>query len=186
MNNGLLIFDKLYHNTYNATVNIKQKELVFMPIVLARIDDRLLHGQVATSWVRATNTQVIVVVDEFLPDDPVQVKVLKLAAPPAVKVYVMKPDKIAEKLKQGVLDNYNVMLIFAGVEAPMRLRQMGVKLDSINYGGMRFKEGRTQLNKTISMTDAERNISKEMSNTGIELEHRQLFSDTKIDITPML
>ncbi len=157
-----------------------------MPIVLARIDDRLLHGQVATSWVRATNTQVIVVVDEFLPDDLVQVKVLKLAAPPNVKVYVMKPDKIAEKLKQGVLDNYNVMLIFAGVEAPMRLCQLGVELDSINYGGMRFKEGRTQLNKTISMTEEERNISKEISKMGIELEYRQLFSDNKVDIVSLL
>ena len=70
-----------------------------MEIVLSRVDDRLLHGQVATSWVRTLSPQVIVVIDEKLPDDKVQVQILKVAAPPGTKVYVMKPEKITEKIK---------------------------------------------------------------------------------------
>ncbi len=157
-----------------------------MPIVLARIDDRLLHGQVATTWVRATETQVIVVVDDKLPNDPVQVKVLKVATPPTTKVYVMEPEKLADKMKQGILDKYNVMLIFAGIEAPLRLLEAGIKLESINVGGMRFKEGRKQLAKTISMTEEEISIAKKISEMGVELEHRQVFSDKKVDVIPML
>ena len=157
-----------------------------MSIVLARVDDRLLHGQVATSWVKATDPQVVVVVDDKLPDDPLQTQILKMAAPNGVKVYVMTPEKITEKLKAGVLDAYRVMLIFAGVEAPLKLIEAGVELPSLNVGGMRFREGRERISKTISMTPEEKAITRRISETGIEIEHRQLHSDGKIDVMSML
>ena len=157
-----------------------------MAIVLARVDDRLLHGQVATSWVRAMEPQLAVVVDDKLPDDTIQVQILKMAAPSGVKVYVMTPEKIAEKLLSGALDSYRVMLIFAGVEAPLKLLELGVKLSSINFGGMRFKEGRKKIGKTISMTPEEIEITKKIAGMGVTLEHRQLHSDSKVDVVSML
>ncbi len=157
-----------------------------MSIVLARVDDRLLHGQVATSWVRTTDPQVVVVVDDKLPDDPIQVQILKVAAPVGVKVYVMTPEKIIEKLKAGVLDAYRVMLIFAGVHAPKKLLDAGISIPSLNIGGMRFKEGRERLSKTISMTAEEKEITREISKMGVELEHRQLHSDSKVDVMSLL
>lgn len=78
------------------------------------------------------------------------------------------------------------MLIFAGVEAPLKLLELGVKISSINIGGMRFKEGRTQLDKTISMTPEEREIAKKIAAMGVELEHRQVNTDSKMDVVPLL
>lgn len=157
-----------------------------MAIVLARVDDRLIHGQVATNWIKVMAPQMVVVVDDKLPDDPLQVQILKLAAPPGVKVYVQTPEKIGAKLLSGALDAYRVMLIFAGLEAPMKLLELGVKLTSINIGGMRFKEGRVQLDKTISMTPAEREMAKKIAAMGVELEHRQVNTDSKMDVVPLL
>ena len=157
-----------------------------MSIVLARIDDRLIHGQVATNWLKVTGPQMVVVVDDKLPDDPLQVQILKMAAPPGIKVYVQTPEKIGGKLLSGALDAYKIVLIFAGVEAPMKLLQMGVKIPSINIGGMRFREGRDKLSKTISMTPQEREIAKRIAAMGVELEHRQLHSDSKMDVVPLL
>lgn len=157
-----------------------------MAIVLARVDDRLIHGQVATNWIKVTAPQMVVVVDDKLPDDQLQVNILKMAAPPGVKVYVQTPEKIGGKLLSGALDNYKIMLIFAGLEAPMKLLELGVKLPSINIGGMRFKEGRTQLSKTISMTPMEREMAKKIAAMGVELEHRQVNTDSKMDVVPLL
>ena len=157
-----------------------------MSIVLARVDDRLIHGQVATNWIKVMAPQMVVVVDDKLPDNQLQVNILKMAAPPGVKVYVMQPEKIAVKLLSGALDAYRIMLIFAGVEAPLKLLELGVKIPSINIGGMRFKEGREQLDKTISMTPAEREIAKKIAAMGVELEHRQVNTDSKMDVVPLL
>lgn len=157
-----------------------------MPIVVARIDDRLLHGQVVTSWMRATSPQVVVVADEKLSDDPVQVKILKAAAPSDVRVYVMPPEKLAEKLKAGILDSYRTMLIFAGMEAPLKLLEAGIKLDSVNLGGMRFQEGRRQLSRAVSMTEEEISMARKITAMGVELEHRQLYEDNKQNVTDMI
>lgn len=157
-----------------------------MPIVLARVDDRLLHGQVATSWVRTTDPQVVVVVDDKLPNDPIQVQVLKVAAPVGVKVYVMTPEKIIEKLKAGVLDAYRVMLIFAGVHAPMKLLEAGIEIPSLNIGGMRSGQGRERISKTICMTEEEKEITRKIAQRGVEIEHRQLHSDSKTDVMSLL
>lgn len=157
-----------------------------MPIVLARVDDRLIHGQVATNWIKVTAPQMVVVVDDKLPDDQLQVNILKMAAPQGVKVYVQTPEKFGAKLLSGVLDSYKIMLIFAGVEAPLKLLEMGVRLPSINIGGMRFREGRTQLSKTISMTPEEKEITRKIAAMGVEVEHRQVNSDSKMDVIPLL
>lgn len=157
-----------------------------MAIVLARVDDRLIHGQVATNWIKVTAPQIVVVVDDKLPDDPLQVQILRLAAPPGVKVYVQTPEKIGGKLLSGALDSYRVMLIFAGLEAPLKLLEMGVPIPSVNIGGMRFREGREQLSKTISMTPQERQMGKKIIAMGVELEHRLLNSDSKMDVGPLL
>lgn len=157
-----------------------------MEIVLSRVDDRLLHGQVATSWVRTFTPQVIVVVDEKLPDNKVQVQILKVAAPPGTKVYVMKPEKLTQKIKAGVLNNYKVMFIFAGLEAPKYMIDNGVPIKSLNIGGMRFQEGRERLSKTISMTPEEKKIAKELIDKGIELEHRQVVTDNKLPVSKIL
>lgn len=157
-----------------------------MAIVLARIDDRLIHGQVVTSWMRALAPQVIVVADSRIPEDPIQVQILKGAAPPGVKVYVMTPEKISEKLLAGILDSYRVMLLFTGLEAPWKLLEQGVVIPSLNLGGMRFQAGRRQLSKAVCMTPEEMVLARRIIGSGVELEHRQLFDDKKQDVGTML
>lgn len=58
-------------------------------IVLIRIDDRLIHGQVVTQWIKDTNGNRILIVDDKLVNDRMMMRILKAAAPPGVKVEVM-------------------------------------------------------------------------------------------------
>ena len=157
-----------------------------MAIVVARIDDRLIHGQVTTNWVRSNEIQVIVVVDDKLATDEMQISVLKMAAPSNIKLYVLPTDKFIEKYKAGILDKYKVMLIFNNPFAPLKLIENDIKINSINIGGMRFKEGRKQLIKAVSVTNEEREAIKSMIHHGVEVEHRQLQSDTKIYLKDIL
>lgn len=157
-----------------------------MAIVVARIDDRLIHGQVTTNWVRSNEIQVIVVVDDKLATDEIQISVLKMAAPSNVKLYVLPVDKFIEKFKAGILDKYKVMLIFNNPFAPLKLIENGIKINSINLGGMRFKEGRRQLTKAVSVSDAEAEALKSIISHGVEVEHRQLQADTKVYLKDIL
>lgn len=157
-----------------------------MGIIISRVDDRLIHGQVATSWIRGMNIEVVVVVDDAIANDPTQISILKVAAPAEVKIYALSVDKFIEKYKKGILDNYRVMIVFENVKAPLSLVEKGIELSSLNVGGMRFKEGRKQLNKALSVSEEEAQIIRKIAGYGVEVEHRQLTADTKIDILTLL
>jgi PTS system mannose-specific IIB component len=157
-----------------------------MPIILNRVDDRLIHGQVVTNWIRSNDIQVIVIVDEALAKDELQQSILKLATPPGVKLYTMAPESFAKKYKAGILDQYRVMLVFANVLAPLALVQAGIDLKVVNIGGMRFKEGRRQIAKAISVSPQEEQAIREMALQGVEIEHRMVITDPKVNVIDLL
>lgn len=157
-----------------------------MGIIVSRVDDRLIHGQVATSWIRGNNIQVVVVVDDAIAANSTQVSILKVSAPAEIKIYAQSVDKFVEKFNKGILDNYRVMLVFENLEVPLRLIEKGIPITSLNLGGMRFKEGRRQITKALSVSQEEENAIKKLCDLGIEVEHRQLSSDTKVEVKSLL
>ena len=64
--------------------------------VLARIDTRLLHGQVATNWTKATNPNRIIVVSDSVSKDDLRKKLIEQAAPPGVRAHVIPLDKLVQ------------------------------------------------------------------------------------------
>lgn len=157
-----------------------------MGIIISRVDDRLIHGQVATSWIRGNNVNVVVVVDDKIASDGTQVSILKLSAPAGIKVYAQSVNKFVEVYNKGILNDYRVMLVFENVYAPLELIKKGVPLHSLNIGGMRFKEGRRQVSKALSVSLEEEKVIREISAYGVEVEHRQLATDTKVDVLTLL
>lgn len=157
-----------------------------MGIIVSRVDDRLIHGQVATSWIRGNNIQVVVVVDDAIAANSTQVSILKVSAPAEIKIYAQSVNKFVEKFNKGILDNYRVMLVFENLEVPLRLIEKGIPITSLNLGGMRFKEGRRQITKALSVSQEEENAIKKLCDLGIEVEHRQLSSDTKVEVKSLL
>ena len=76
-------------------------------IVLIRIDDRLIHGQVVTQWIKDTNGNRILIVDDKLVNDRMMMRILKAAAPPGVKVEVMTVADAETELKQDAVPGEN-------------------------------------------------------------------------------
>ena len=157
-----------------------------MSIIVGRVDDRLIHGQVATSWIRGQNIQVVVLVDDKIAANKTQISILKVSAPAGVKLYVQSVDKFVEKYNQGILDSCRVMLVFENVHTPLELVKKGIDLKSLNLGGVRFKEGRRQISKALSVSEDEERDIRELNDLGVEVEHRQLVSDQKVDVLTLL
>ena len=80
-------------------------------IVLIRIDDRLIHGQVVTQWIKDTNGNRILIVDDKLVNDRMMMRILKAAAPPGVKVEVMTVADAEKELKQDAVPGENIVIL---------------------------------------------------------------------------
>lgn len=157
-----------------------------MGIIISRVDDRLIHGQVATSWIRGMNIEVVVVVDDAIANNPTQISILKVSAPAEIKIYALSVDKFVEKYNKGILDKYRTMLVFENVFSPLALIEKGIPIKSLNLGGMRFKDGRRQITKALSVSEDEEKAIRKIHELGVEVEHRQLTADSKTDVLTLL
>ena len=157
-----------------------------MKISLARIDDRLIHGQVVTSWSKETRCERIIIVNDEVAEDVMRKFLLEQVAPPGVKSSVLGIDKAIRVFNNPKYADVNAMLLFTNPTDVLRMVEGGVALKSINIGGMSFKEGKKQITGTISVNDQDIEAFKKLNEKGIELEIRKVSSDSKINLMTKL
>jgi len=157
-----------------------------MKIALARIDDRLIHGQVATIWSKETKCQRIIVCNDDVANDEIRKTLLTQVAPPGVQSHVVSIDKAVRVINNPKYENDIVLLLFTNPTDVLRLIEAGIDIKSINIGGMSFKEGKTQLTGAVSVNDEDIKSFRALNDKNVELEIRKVASDSKSYIMPLI
>nr|WP_306309174.1 PTS mannose transporter subunit IIAB [Xenorhabdus anantnagensis] len=157
-----------------------------MKIALARIDDRLIHGQVATRWTKETNVKRIIVVSDEVAQDAVRSTLLKQVAPPGVSAHVIDVAKCVRVYNNPKYAGERVMLLFTNPTDVLSIVEGGVNIESINIGGMAFHQGKTQINNAISVDGTDIEAFEKLNSRGIELEARKVASDTRLNMMDLL
>ncbi|WP_099118557.1 PTS mannose transporter subunit IIAB [Xenorhabdus ishibashii] len=157
-----------------------------MKIALARIDDRLIHGQVATRWTKETNVKRIIVVSDEVTQDTVRSTLLKQVAPPGVSAHVIDVAKCVRVYNNPKYAGERVMLLFTNPTDVLRIVEGGVAIESVNIGGMAFRQGKTQINNAISVDKTDIEAFEKLNSRGIELEARKVASDTRLNMMDLL
>lgn len=158
----------------------------YMNIGLARIDDRLIHGQVATRWTKETNVTRIIVVSDEVAADHVRKTLLTQVAPPGVTAHVVDIAKMIRVWNNPKYGGDRVMLLFTNPTDVERLVEAGVKIPSVNIGGMAFRQGKTQVNNAVSVDDKDIAAFKKLNERGIELEVRKVSSDQRLKMMDLI
>ncbi|CAM6920325.1 PTS mannose transporter subunit IIAB [Enterobacter asburiae] len=158
----------------------------YMVIGLARIDDRLIHGQVATRWTKETNVRRIIVVSDEVAADTVRKTLLTQVAPPGVTAHVVDVAKMIRVYNNPKYAGERVMLLFTNPTDVERIVEGGVKITSVNIGGMAFRQGKTQVNNAISVDAKDIEAFNKLNARGIELEARKVSTDQKLKMMDLI
>jgi PTS system mannose-specific IIB component len=158
----------------------------YMVIGLARIDDRLIHGQVATRWTKETNVKRIIVVSDEVAADKVRSTLLTQVAPPGVTAHVVDIAKMLRVYNNPKYAGERVMLLFTNPTDVERIVEGGVKITSVNIGGMAFRQGKTQVNNAISVDEKDIEAFNKLNARGIELEARKVSTDQKLKMMDLI
>lgn len=158
----------------------------YMVIGLARIDDRLIHGQVATRWTKETNVQRIIVVSDEVAADTVRKTLLTQVAPPGVTAHVVDVAKMIRVYNNPKYAGERVMLLSTNPTDVERIVEGGVKITSVNIGGMAFRQGKTQVNNAISVDAKDIEAFNKLNARGIELEARKVSTDQKLKMMDLI
>lgn len=158
-----------------------------MPIVLARIDDRLIHGQITVAWSKISSPEIIAVVSDKVASDDIQRSALELSVPVGTELTIYTVKQAIKELNQkSPKINMRILIIAPDPKDFLDLIQGGVKIKSINVGQMGFRQGKKQILKTLSIEKKDIEAFKKLRSMGIALEHRQLPSDRKVGLEKLL
>ncbi|MDD9150052.1 MULTISPECIES: mannose/fructose/sorbose PTS transporter subunit IIB [unclassified Sporolactobacillus] len=153
-----------------------------MIINLARIDDRLIHGQVTTVWAKGSDVDRIIIVSEDVFHDPIRKTLLKQAAPPGIKVNIVDVPKAIAVFKNPKYANDKIFYLFTNPMEVLKLVEGGIPLNYLNIGGMQFREGKKQINKAVFIDKEEAEAFKRLNELGVELDLRVVKTDPHTDI----
>ena len=153
-----------------------------MNITLARIDDRLIHGQVTTVWSKIANAQRIIICNDEVFNDEVRRTLLRQAAPPGIKVNVVNIEKAVAVYHNPQYQGENVFYLFTNPQDVLKMVNLGVKIDTVNIGGMAWRPGRQQLTKAVSLADEDITAFKALDEIGVKLDLRVVASDPSVNI----
>jgi mannose/fructose/N-acetylgalactosamine-specific phosphotransferase system component IIB len=146
---------------------------------LIRIDDRLVHGQVAFTWTPALGIDCIIVANDRSAGDEFLKMTMGLAKPAGVRLLIKTVKETPACLHDPKNKSANILLIIESVKDAYTLCAELAEIRSINFGGIRAKAGAKPISKAISLTDADIDLARELLQKGIELEIRQVPTDKK-------
>jgi fructoselysine and glucoselysine-specific PTS system IIB component len=148
-------------------------------IKLIRIDDRLLHGQVALTWTPSLSADCLIIANDKVAGDEFQKMTLGLAKPAGTKLLIKTIAGAIGILKDDKYKSSKILLLVNGFKDAHAIAQEVAEITSINVGGIRNREGAKAISKAVSVTDEDLVLIKELLSKGIELEIRQVPSDKK-------
>lgn len=146
-------------------------------IVNVRIDERLIHGQVATMWTNHLKADRIMVVDNEVINNEIEKDVLKMAKPNSVKLSILTTKGAAKRIKSGQYDHERVFLIVKKPATIQKLIEEEVELPEVNVGNMSTKKESKQVAKSIAVTQEDIDAFKFLNQKGVKLTAQMVPND---------
>ncbi|HEL0602328.1 TPA: PTS mannose transporter subunit IIAB [Streptococcus equi subsp. zooepidemicus] len=157
-----------------------------LKINLARIDTRLLHGQVATAWTPASKADRIIVASDSVAKDELRKQLIKQAAPGGVKANVVPINKLIEASRDPRFGNTHALILFETVQDALRAIEGGVEIKELNVGSMAHSTGKTMVNNVLSMDKDDVAAFEKLRDLGVSFDVRKVPNDSKKNLFELI
>lgn len=171
------------NETKASTAGLKEGHI---NIKLARLDTRLLHGQVATAWTPDSKANRIIVVSDAVAKDELRKSLIQQAAPNNVRANVVPISKMIEVAKDDRFGGVDAFLLFETVEDVLAAVEGGVPIKTLNVGSMAHSEGKTMVNKVLSMDKTDVAAFEKLRDLGVEFDVRKVPNDSKANLFELI
>ena len=151
-----------------------------------RIDDRLIHGQVATMWSNKLGVTRLMVVNDNVAKNDLQKQVLRMAVPAGISSSIITEETAISNIKNGKYEGQNVLMI---VKSPVDLLpfiENDLEIKRINVGNMSNRNNTAVLRPKISVTDEERSAFEKLLSLDIEITTIMTPDDKKTFLKDIL
>ncbi|MCO5425973.1 PTS mannose/fructose/sorbose transporter subunit IIAB [Enterococcus faecium] len=155
-------------------------------IVNVRIDERLIHGQVAGIWAPSLHTQRIIVINDEAAADSLQKSSLRMVAPTSMRLSVLPVESAAKNIRSGKYGKQRLFLVFKNPTDVLRYLKAGGKLTHVNVGNMSYKEGSKDITKSIKVLEEEIDVFESIAAMDINVTAQLVPNDPVVDFMDKL
>jgi mannose/fructose/N-acetylgalactosamine-specific phosphotransferase system component IIB len=157
-----------------------------VPLLLARIDDRLIHGQVVHGWGSSLRPTWMGIVSDSLRADPARADLYLFAAPEGTRAVALSvQEALLEETRMAVLAERSILL-FPGVEEPLRLKRGGFPLTEVNVGGLHHAPGKVALFPYVYLDERDKESLRALAALGVRLTAQDLPTNPAHRLEPLL
>lgn len=154
-------------------------------ILLTRIDNRLIHGQIAVAWTNHVGANLIIVVNDEVAEDDFQQSLMDMAVPEGVGVRYFTVQETIDKIPHAS-EQQKVFIIARTPQDVLALIDGGVMIREVNIGNMHYAEGKRQLTSTVSIDKDDEETFKKLHEKGVKLEIRRVPEERGQDILKLI
>ena len=155
-------------------------------VLISRIDDRLIHGQVVTAWIKVYPINKILIIDDELSKNQLMQRIYKAAAPAGVTVVLMNQEDAAKFLFDDPEKGENIMIRVKVPQILEKFIDQGFETNKIILGGMGANEKRKRFNRNISASEEELDCFRRIIARGIKIVYQLVPNDREVDIKDLL
>ncbi len=154
-----------------------------MPIVFARVDDRLIHGQIVQAWLPELNVDEILIPCSKDQDDCVNKGLLRLSLPYEYELTVLESNRCKDYIEHS---KKNIFLLAASLKDVMPLLEDGLRVKSLNIGGMHFKQGAQKLDDNVFLDEQDKRLLSIFKTLGLTIETRAVPNSKSISLEAII
>lgn len=155
-------------------------------VVLARVDDRLIHGEVVSVWTPTLSANTILVMDDDVAKDDFNKRVIKSLAPEGVKVFVSSIEGAIKGLLKDPIPGERVIVLTKSPVAFAKIVRADVPLKEVNLGGMGLRGERKTFIKNVAASPVEIEAIREMRDKGVHVFYQLVPEQAVIEVDEAL
>ena len=144
-------------------------------IVLTRIDNRLIHGQVATQWTSSIGANLILVANDEVAGNELRQGLMNMAAPSFAQTRYWTIAKTIATIHKAS-DAQKIFIVCENPTDVLALVEGGVPIKKLNVGNMHMAEGKRQVAAAVAVDDKDLEAFKKLRDLGVEIEIRKVPS----------
>ena len=151
-----------------------------MPIIFARVDDRLIHGQIVQAWLPELNVDEILITCTKGKESCLNRGMLRLSLPYEYDLTILDAHDCARYAAQS---KRRIFLLMGSLQEFAELVKDGLQIKSLNIGGMHFKEGAQKLDENVFLDAEDKQFLKLIRDLGIAIETRAVPNSPSVSVS---
>ena len=156
-----------------------------MTLILHRIDDRLIHGQVVVGWAQPLDVRFIILVDDEVAASEWEQELYRMGVPPNMDVYFLSVAKAIDELPRYRADARHGILLTGDIGTMRQLVDAG-GISSINLGGIHHRAGRTQRLRYVFLNEQEESALRDLATRGVAVSAQDVPGARPIPLDDLL